>query len=64
MENFQSTSLKSSVNDSIDPLSGLTIDDLNKYLPALQTLKDLEFTSENLKEGLFGQTGLKDCKGS
>ena len=59
MENFQSTSLKLSVNDSIDPLSGLTIDDLNKYLPALQTLKDLEFASENLKEGLFWTDGLK-----
>ena len=29
------------IQDSVDSLSGLTINDLNKYLPALQTAEDL-----------------------
>ncbi|MFL3013627.1 MAG: DNA-methyltransferase, partial [Candidatus Neomarinimicrobiota bacterium] len=41
-----------------DSISGLTISDLNKYLPALQTIEDLSMTRDNLKEGLFWTEGL------
>ena len=33
--------------------SGLTIDDLNRYLPALQTINDIHMDSNNMKEGMF-----------
>ena len=58
MENIQSVPIAASISDSSDSTSGLTINDLNKYLPALQTIEDLSMTRDNLKEGLFWTEGL------
>ena len=58
MENIQSVPIAPSISDSSDSTSGLTINDLNKYLPALQTIEDLSMTRDNLKEGLFWTEGL------
>ena len=58
MENIQSVPIAASISDSSDSTSGLTINDLNKYLPALQTVEDLSMTRDNLKEGLFWTEGL------
>ena len=41
---------------------GLTINDLNRYLPAIQTTEDISISTDNMKEGLFlseGSEGLK-----
>ena len=62
MENIQSVPIASSISDSSDSTSGLTINDLNKYLPALQTIEDLSMTRDNLKEGLFWTEGLLGIK--
>ena len=40
-------------NNPMETFPGLTIDDLNRYLPALQTIKDIEMDSDNMKEGMF-----------
>ena len=35
-------------------ISGLSIDDLNRYLPAIQTSEDISMESENeLRDGVF-----------
>ena len=47
------------IQDSVDSLSGLTINDLNKYLPALQTAEDLFSEIDHIKEGVFWSEGLK-----
>jgi hypothetical protein len=49
MENIQSVPIAASISDSSDSTSGLTINDLNKYLPALQTIEDLSMTREVFK---------------
>ena len=41
MNNPQSVPIAQNIQESVDSLSGLTINDLNKYLPALQTVEDL-----------------------
>ena len=38
-------------------LPGLTIDDLNRYLPAVQSYKEINLSKDKMKEGLF----LTDC---
>ena len=43
-------------------VSGLSINDLNKYLPAIQKVDDLYMTTEQMKDGVFlglGSDGLK-----
>ena len=40
-------------NNSMENFPGLTIDDLNRYLPALQTTQDIKMDSQNMKEGMF-----------
>ena len=45
----------------INPLEaskGLTINDLNKYLPAVQTIKDLKMSKDEMRDGLFNGAGL------
>ena len=37
----------------METFPGLTIDDLNRYLPALQTINDIHMDSNNMKEGMF-----------
>ncbi len=48
--------------DSLDNQPGLTINDLNRYLPAMQTGEDIEMKRENLQEGLFFTDGLDGLK--
>ena len=40
-------------NNPMETFPGLTIDDLNRYLPALQTINDIHMDSNNMKEGMF-----------
>jgi site-specific DNA-methyltransferase (adenine-specific) len=45
----------------LKPYDGLSIADLNRYLPALQTTDDIKMTADNMREGNFladGLTGL------
>jgi site-specific DNA-methyltransferase (adenine-specific) len=45
----------------LEPYEGLSIADLNRYLPALQTADDIQMTADNMREGIFladGLTGL------
>ena len=45
----------------LEPYKGLSIADLNRYLPALQTADDIKMTADNMHEGIFladGLTGL------
>ncbi len=44
-------------NNPMETFPGLTIDDLNRYLPALQTTQDIKMDAQNMKEGMF----LADC---
>ena len=44
---------KSLLNKSLETSPGLTIDDLNKYLPAIHTIEDITMTTEKMQEGLF-----------
>jgi len=46
----------------LEPYPGITIADLNRYLPAIQTLEELDVEEGSLVEGLFlgeGATGLE-----
>ena len=40
-------------NNPMETFPGLTINDLNRYLPAMQTIKDIEMDAQNMKEGMF-----------
>ena len=45
----------------LEPYTGLSIADLNRYLPALQTADDLQMSADDMREGIFltdGLTGL------
>ncbi len=49
----------------IDPLevsTGLSIDDLNKYLPAIQKVSDLKMTADKMKDGIFLGLALNGLK--
>ena len=59
MNNPQSAPVAQNIQESVDSLSGLTINDLNKYLPALLTVQDLTSEVDHLKEGVFWSEGLK-----
>ncbi len=41
------------INNPLETFPGLTIDDLNKYLPAIQTAEDISMAPDNMKEGLY-----------
>ena len=41
---------------------GLTINDLNKYLPAVQTIKDLKMSKDEMRDGLFHGASLDGLK--
>ena len=62
MNNLQPTSFAPIINDPVESTSGLTINDLNKYLPALQTVDDIIMNTDSMKEGLFWAEGLKGLK--
>lgn len=40
-------------SNPLETYPGITIDDLNKYLPAILTAEDIAMTEENMQEGLF-----------
>ena len=40
-------------NNPMETFPGLTINDLNRYLPAMQTIKDIKMDAQNMKEGMF-----------
>ena len=44
---------KAMFSNPLETYPGITIDDLNKYLPAILTADDIEMTAEYMKEGLF-----------
>jgi len=46
-------------SQSIEPVSGLTISDLNRYLPAVHKVEDISMTAESMQEGLFLGFGLQ-----
>ncbi len=46
-------SFKPLFTNPLETYPGLTINDLNRYLPAVQTVDDISMTSEQMKEGLF-----------
>ena len=37
----------------LETFPGLSIDDLNKYLPAIRTVEDMSFSIDRMEEGLF-----------
>ena len=46
----------------MEAISGLSINDLNKYLPAIRKVEDLYMTTDQMKDGVFlglGSEGLK-----
>tara|TARA_B100001248_G_scaffold206935_1_gene160973 strand:+ start:3921 stop:4736 length:816 start_codon:yes stop_codon:yes gene_type:complete len=40
-------------NNPVEAFPGLTINDLNRYLPALQTTQDIKMDLQHMKEGMF-----------
>ncbi|MBT3299606.1 MAG: site-specific DNA-methyltransferase [Candidatus Marinimicrobia bacterium] len=40
-------------SNPLEPYPGLTINDLNRYLPAVRTVDDIKMTPEGMSEGLF-----------
>ena len=42
----------------LEPIWGLSVSDLNRYLPAIQTVLDIRMTSNAMQEGLFLADGL------
>ncbi|MEE8336039.1 MAG: site-specific DNA-methyltransferase [Candidatus Neomarinimicrobiota bacterium] len=46
-------------SDPIEPVSGLTISDLNRYLPAVHKIEDISMTAESMQTGLFLGLGLQ-----
>ncbi len=55
-------SFKPDIIDSLDNQPGLTINDLNRYLPAMQTGEDIQMKKDKLQEGLFFTDGLDGLK--
>ncbi len=55
-------SVKPDIIDSLDNQPGLTINDLNRYLPAMQTGEDIQMKKDKLQEGLFFTDGLDGLK--
>ena len=37
----------------LEAVCGLTINDLNKYLPAVQKVEDISMTADQIKDGVF-----------
>jgi len=50
----------------LEPYEGLSIADLNRYLPAIQTADDIRMSADNMRDGTFltdGLTGLSKLPG-
>ena len=41
------------LSNPMETFPGLTIDDLNRYLPAIRTVEDISITKDNMQEGMF-----------
>ena len=41
------------LTNPMETFPGLTIDDLNRYLPAIRTVEDMSVTIDNMQEGMF-----------
>ena len=66
MSAFEKDWLGGDLPESLPFVGGLTIDELNRYLPALQQADDLKNKQDELKEGLYQVdvlTGLKELPG-
>ena len=37
----------------LEPYEGLSIADLNRYLPALQTADDVQMNADDMRDGIF-----------
>ncbi|MBT4708746.1 MAG: hypothetical protein HOB81_00615, partial [Flavobacteriaceae bacterium] len=48
--------------DPLEISTGLSIDDLNKYLPAIHKVADLKMTSDKMRDGVFLGLGLNGLK--
>ena len=48
--------------DPFEASSGLSIDDLNKYLPVIPKVSDLKMTADKMKDGVFLGLGLSGLK--
>lgn len=62
MSESETKSVEPIFSNPLETSPGLTINDLNRYLPAIQTLEDVSMSSEEMKEGLFlseGSEGLR-----
>lgn len=57
MSESETKSVEPIFSNPLETSSGLTINDLNRYLPAIQTLEDVSMSSEEMKEGLFLSEG-------
>ena len=53
MLDSEKESFKPLFTNPMETYPGLTINDLNRYLPAVQTANDISMTSDQMKEGLF-----------
>ena len=57
MSESETKSVEPIFSNPLETSPGLTINDLNRYLPAIQTLEDVSMSSEEMKEGLFHSEG-------
>ena len=62
MAESQTKSFEPIHNNPLESSPGLTINDLNRYLPAIQTLEDLSMSADEMKEGLFLSEGSEGIK--
>ena len=62
MENNPKDILSSLSNNYLETPTGLTIDDLNKYLSAVQTPSDILLDQDRMYEGLFHSDCLNGLK--
>ena len=53
---------KSLFVDPLEVTTGLSIDDLNKYLPAIQKVVDIKMTADKMKDGVYLGLGLNGLK--
>ena len=62
MENNPKDIVSPLLNNSLETSTGLTIDDLNKYLSAVQTPSDILLDQDRMYEGLFHSDCLNGLK--
>ena len=62
MAESQTKSFEPVFNNPLESSPGLTINDLNRYLPAIQTIEDLSMSVDEMKEGLFLSEGSEGIK--